>query len=54
MRGVNSVNRGSRFFILKFSIGTLNSYYAQVADDAMMGDRDAMDEMRGEFGDGEW
>ena len=30
-----------------------NSYYAQVADDAMMGDRDAMDEMRGEFGEGE-
>ena len=31
-----------------------NSYYAQVADDAMMGDRDAMDEMHGEFGEGEW
>lgn len=31
-----------------------NSYYAQVADDAMMGDRDAMDEMYGEFGEGEW
>ena len=31
-----------------------NSYYAQVADDAMMGDRDAMDEMYGEFGAGEW
>ena len=30
-----------------------NSYYAQVADDAMMGDRDAMDEMHGEFGEGE-
>ena len=26
-----------------------NSYYAQVADDVMMGDRNAMDEMRGEF-----
>ena len=31
-----------------------NSYYAQVADDAMMGDRDAMDELRGDFGEGEW
>lgn len=31
-----------------------NSYYAQVADDAMMGDDSAMEEMRGEFGDGEW
>ena len=31
-----------------------NSYYAQVADDAMMGDQDAMDEMYGEFGEGEW
>ena len=30
-----------------------NFYYAQVADDAMMGDRDAMDEMHGEFGEGE-
>lgn len=28
-----------------------NSYYAQVADDAMMGDCDAMDEMYGEFRD---
>lgn len=26
-----------------------NSYYAQVADDAMTGERDAMDEMYGEF-----
>ena len=31
-----------------------NSYYAQVADAADMGDQDAMDEMYGEFGDGEW
>ena len=31
-----------------------NSYYVQVADDAMMGDESAMEEMRGEFGDGEW
>ena len=28
-----------------------NSYYTQVADDAMMGDESAMEEMRGEFGD---
>ncbi len=31
-----------------------DSYYAQVADDAMMGDESAMEEMRGEFGEGEW
>lgn len=31
-----------------------DSYYAQVADDAMMGDESAIEEMRGEFGEGEW
>ena len=31
-----------------------DSYYAQVADAADMGDQDAIDEMYGEFGDGEW
>lgn len=31
-----------------------DSYYAQVADAADMGDQDAIDEMRGEFGEGEW
>ena len=31
-----------------------DSYYAQVADAAEMGDKDAMDEMYGEFGEGEW
>ena len=30
-----------------------DSYYAQVADDAIMGDESAMEEMRGEFGDWE-
>lgn len=30
-----------------------NSYYAQVADAADMGDQDAIDEMYGEFGEGE-
>lgn len=28
-----------------------NSYYAQIADDAMMGDGSAMEEMRREFGE---
>ncbi|MCR4822220.1 MAG: hypothetical protein K5873_05035 [Treponema sp.] len=28
-----------------------NSYYAQVEDDAMMGDKDAIRELRGEFGE---
>lgn len=31
-----------------------DSYYAQIADDAMMGDEMAMEEMRGEFGEGDW
>lgn len=34
-----------------------NNYYANVADDAMMGDKDAIEELRDEFGDdweGEW
>ena len=31
-----------------------NSYYAQVADAADIGDHDAQDEMYGEFGEGEW
>ena len=31
-----------------------NSYYAQVADAADMGDQDAIDEIYGEFGVGEW
>ena len=33
------------------SASSYDNYYSQVADDAMMGDRDAIDEMRGEFGD---
>ena len=31
-----------------------DSYYAQVSDAADMGEQDAIDEMYGEFGDGEW
>lgn len=34
-----------------------NNYYANIADDAMMGDEDAIEELRDEFGDdwkGEW
>ncbi len=31
-----------------------DSYYAQVADAADMGDQEAIDEMRGELGEGEW
>ena len=31
-----------------------DSYYAQVADAADMGDQEAIDEMYGEFGEGEW
>ena len=31
-----------------------DSYYEQVADEAMMGDEDAMEELRDEFGDEDW
>lgn len=46
--------RGERDYFSNDPSDDYNSYYVQVADDAMMGDRDAMDEMRGEFGEGEW
>ncbi len=46
--------RGERDYFSDDSSDDYDSYYAQVADDAMMGDRDAMDEMYGEFGEGEW
>ncbi len=45
---------GERNYFTDDPTGDYNSYYAQVADDAMMGDESAMEEMRGEFGDGEW
>ena len=46
--------RGERDYFSDDPSDDYNSYYAQVADDAMMGDREAMDEMYGEFGEGEW
>lgn len=46
--------RGERDYFTDDPADDYNSYYAQVADDAMMGDREAIDEMRGEFGEGEW
>ena len=49
-----SAARGDRNYFSDDPADDYNSYYAQIADDAMMGDSDAMDEMRGEFGDGEW
>ena len=45
--------RGERDYFSDDPVEDYNSYYAQVADDAMMGDREAMDEMRDECGD-EW
>ena len=44
---------GVRDYFTDDSVRDYNSYYAQVADDAMMGDESAMEELRGEFGDGE-
>ena len=46
--------RGERDYFSDAPSDDYNSYYAQVADDAMMGDRDAMDEMDGEFGEADW
>lgn len=49
-----SATRGDRDYFGDDPARDYDSYYAQVADDAMMGDQDAIDEMRGEFGEGEW
>ncbi len=46
--------RGEREYFSDDSARDYDSYYAQVADAAEMGDQDAIDEMYGEFGDGEW
>ena len=49
-----SAARGDRDYFSDDPARDYNSYYAQVADAADMGDQDAIDEMRGEFGEGEW
>ena len=49
-----SAARVEREYFSDDSACDYDSYYAQIADDAMMGDQDAIDEMRGEFGEGEW
>ena len=41
--------RGERDYFSDDPADDYNSYYAQIADDAMMGDRDAMDELNSEF-----
>lgn len=46
--------RGDREYFSDDLTQDYNSYYAQVADSAHMGDQDAIDEMYGEFGEGEW
>lgn len=46
--------RGDREYFSDDPAQDYNSYYAQVGDAADMGDQDAMDEMYGEFGEGEW
>lgn len=46
---------GERDYFTDDPVRDYDSYYSQVADDAMMGDESAMEEMRGEFGEGsEW
>lgn len=49
-----SASRGEREYFSDDLARDYNSYYAQVADAADMGDQDAIDEMYGDFGDGEW
>ena len=50
----NKAARGDREYFLNNLGQDYNSYYAQVADTADMGDQDAIEEMHGEFGEGEW
>ena len=49
-----SAARGEREYFSDDLARDYNSYYAQVADAADMGDQDAIDEMYGEFGEGDW
>ena len=49
-----SAARGEREYFSDDPARDYDSYYAQVADAADMGDQDAIDEMRGECGEGEW
>ena len=46
--------RGEREYFSEDTARDYDSYYAQVLDAAEMGDQDAIDEMYGEFGAGEW
>ena len=49
-----SAVRGDRDYFSDVPVRDYDQYYAQVADAADMGDQDAIDEIRGEFGEGEW
>lgn len=49
-----SAVRGEREYFSDDLARDYNSYYAQLAEVAEMGDEDAMDEIRGEFGDEVW
>lgn len=49
-----SAARGDRDYFSDDPARVYDSYYAQVADAADMGHQDAIDEIRGEFGEGEW
>ena len=46
--------KGDREYFSDDPAQDFNSYYAQVADAADMGDQDAIDEMYGEYEEGEW
>ena len=46
--------KGDREYFSDDPAQDYNSYQAQVADAADMGDQEAIDEMYGEFGEGDW
>ena len=46
--------RGEREYFSDDPASDYDSYYTQLAEVAEMGDEEAMDEICGEFGDGEW
>ena len=49
-----SAARGEREYFSDEPASDYDSYYTQLAEVAEMGDEDAMDEIRGEFGDEVW
>lgn len=49
-----STSKGDRDYFTDDPSRDYVSYYSQIADDAMMGDEEAIDEIESEFGEEEW